>query len=228
MPGLGDRRPRRERQQVGPVLLRVDDEMGRPPEGIAGEPAVEQAALMGQDIVAEKTDPGARDQAQQVGDGAEGEAEEGVPPLHDHQVVAATPQGEGGAQPGQRVDRIDDRLVLLGDGRRAVVVLALSGEQERRILAAQGEKADRMMAPQLPYQKGRIVGDAAAKRVRQAEDRDRACPRGSSRSTTRDFRPRLRSAWRATAGGQAQALQPTRDGPAGSSRPRRSVGSWRR
>ena len=116
-------------------------------------------------VVTQKAHPFLQRTLEKTDDGPEGRREKRMPPLNDDEVGLGVVERPRCLDPGNGIERIDDRLIGLDQRSGARIVLSLARKEKLRVLPRQGDELDVMPNTQGAHQERGEVGNAAAKRI---------------------------------------------------------------
>jgi len=144
----------------------VDNEAISRSQRHARQRSVERSRLMGKDVVAHVHDGRWRlGTLQPARYRCPCRRPEGHPPGQDDNLWLEAGDSSGNPQPGQRIERIKQKLGILDDRLARWIAIILAGKEPARILAFEGDEQKIVFVAQLSSQQGRVMSDAAAERV---------------------------------------------------------------
>ncbi len=134
--GLDHARLWQQGQELVAILLAMDDQgVGAAQRGKRQAPIQDAAAVVGHHVMADDGDLDLRVTLDQAADRGEAGRPVGHPPLEDQQVGVVGAHAAEQAQPGERVDRIEDILAVHPQRGGRGVAVGLAGEEPARVLA---------------------------------------------------------------------------------------------
>ena len=133
--------------------------------------------LVGNHVIADGNDLRLPPEFQEGTNCPETWTKEREPVLKNHHVRISLAESDTDPDPIQRVHRVDRLLACHRQARVPLLFLRLPREKYFRILSLEGNDFYVMFLLQMGIQKGVIVGDTAAQRVRRAENKDVHCLR---------------------------------------------------